>query len=100
MSYLAPRNDCLIQITNDNSSRSSYSGIGILKTNADGSNWKNVGLHDSHHIGKILVNPDDPNHVIVGVTGHLYSENNMRGIYITTDGGENWENTLFINNKI
>ena len=56
----------------NNASRSSYSGIGILKTNSDGSNWKNVGLYGSHHIGKILVNPNDGDHVIVGVTGHLY----------------------------
>ena len=83
----------------NNSSRSSYSGVGILKSTNNGDTWENKGLSDSHHIGKILVNPDDPNHVIVGVTGHLYSENNMRGIYITTDGGENWENTLYINNK-
>ena len=83
----------------NNSSRSSYSGVGILKSTNNGDTWENKGLSDSHHVGKILVNPDDPNHVIVGVTGHLYSENEMRGIYITTDGGENWENTLYINNK-
>ena len=83
----------------NNSSRSSYSGVGILKSTNNGDTWENKGLSDSHHVGKILVNPDDPNHVIVGVTGHLYSENDMRGIYITTDGGENWENTLYINNK-
>ena len=81
----------------NNSSRSSYSGIGILKTNADGSNWKNVGLHDSHHIGKILINPENSNHVVIGVTGHLYSKNINRGVYVTKDGGENWDRTLYIN---
>ena len=73
----------------NNSSRSSYSGIGILKTNADGSNWKKVGLHDSHHIGKILINPENSDHVVIGVTGHLYSNNINRGVYVTKDGGEN-----------
>ena len=81
----------------NNSSRSSYSGIGILKTNADGSNWKNVGLHDSHHIGKILINPENSNHVVIGVTGHLYSKNINRGVYVTKDGGKNWDRTLYIN---
>ena len=81
----------------NNSSRSSYSGIGILKTNSDGSNWKNVGLHDSHHIGKILVNPDDSDHVIVGVTGHLYSKNKNRGIYVSKNGGQTWDKTLYLN---
>ena len=81
----------------NNSSRSSYSGIGILKTNVDGSNWKNVGLHDSHHIGKILINPENSNHVVIGVTGHLYSKNINRGVYVTKDGGKNWDRTLYIN---
>jgi photosystem II stability/assembly factor-like uncharacterized protein len=81
----------------NNSSRSSYSGIGILKTNADGSNWQNVGLHDSHHIGKILINPENSNHVVIGVTGHLYSKNINRGVYVTKDGGKNWDRTLYIN---
>ena len=80
----------------NNSSRSSYSGIGILKTNADGSNWKNVGLHDSHHIGKILINPENSDHVVIGVTGHLYSNNTNRGVYVTKDGGENWNRTLYV----
>ena len=80
----------------NNSSRSSYSGIGILKTNADGSNWKNVGLHDSHHIGKILINPENSDHVVIGVTGHLYSNNTNRGVYVTKDGGENWNKTLYV----
>ena len=81
----------------NNSSRSSYSGIGILKTSADGSNWKNLGLHDSHHIGKILINPENSNHVVIGVTGHLYSKNINRGVYVTKDGGKNWDRTLYIN---
>ncbi len=80
----------------NNSSRSSYSGIGILKTEPNGSNWANVGLTDSHHIGKILINPTNKDHVIVGVTGHLYSKNNNRGVYVTKDGGITWKKTLYI----
>ena len=82
----------------NNSSRSSYAGIGLLKSNDNGKTWKNVGLMDSHHIGRILINPNNPDDVVVGVTGHLYSPNNERGVYKTTDGGKTWKQTLFVDN--
>lgn len=80
----------------NNASRSSYAGIGLLKTTDNGENWQETGLTDSHHIGKILINPKDSNHLVVGVTGHLYSPNANRGIYVTKDGGITWKKTLFI----
>nr|BFF39464.1 hypothetical protein BACY1_12690 [Tenacibaculum mesophilum] len=80
----------------NNSSRSSYAGIGILKSTDKGKTWTNVGLLDSHHIGRILINPKNPDEVIVGSIGHLYSSNNERGIFKTTDGGKTWIKTLFI----
>ena len=80
----------------NNSSRSSYAGIGILKSSDNGKTWQNVGLTDSHHIGRILINPNNPDEVVVGVTGHLYSPNNERGVYKTTNGGNTWKQTLFI----
>ncbi len=83
----------------NNSSRSSYAGIGILKSTDKGKTWQHMGLSDSHHIGRIVVNPDNANEVTVGVTGHLYSTNKERGIYKTTDGGKTWKNTLFIDDK-
>ncbi len=83
----------------NNSSRSSYAGTGILKSSDKGKTWINVGLTDSHHIGRIIINPNNPNEVVVGVTGHLYSSNEERGIYKTTDGGKTWQKTLFINNQ-
>ncbi len=83
----------------NNSSRSSYAGIGILKSNDNGKTWQNMGLRDSHHIGRIVINPNNPDEVIVGVTGHLYSANQERGIYKTTDGGQTWSQTLFIDDK-
>lgn len=82
----------------NNSSRSSYAGIGILKSTDNGKTWKNMGLTDSHHIGRILINPNNPDEVIIGVTGHLYSPNQERGIYKTTDGGTTWTQTLFVDN--
>ncbi len=79
-----------------NSSRSSYAGIGILKSTDKGKTWKHVGLSDSQHIGRIIINKNNPNEVVIGVIGHLYSKNKQRGIYKTTDGGKTWKNTLFI----
>jgi hypothetical protein len=61
-----------------NSSRSSYAGIGILKSEDKGKTWQNMGLQDSHHISRILLNPTDPNEIVVGVVGHLYSK--MRNV--------------------
>ena len=58
-----------------------------------------MGLKDSHHIGRIILNPKNANEVVVGVTGHLYSKNQERGVYKTTDGGKSWNKTLFINDE-
>ena len=80
-----------------NSSRSSYAGIGMLKSTDKGKTWQNVGLLDSHHISRILINPNNTNEVVVGVIGHLYSPNKERGIFKTTDGGKSWKKTLYIN---
>lgn len=82
----------------NNSSRSSYAGIGVLKSTDNGKTWQNMGLTDSHHIGRILINPNNPDEVVIGVTGHLYSPNQERGIYKTTDGGTTWTQTLFVDN--
>lgn len=80
----------------NNASRSSYAGIGLLKSTNNGKTWSSIGLLDSHHIGRILIHPDDPDIVVVGVTGHLYSANTERGIYKTTDGGNTWTRKLFV----
>ncbi|MDC1325067.1 glycosyl hydrolase [Ulvibacter sp.] len=82
-----------------NSSRSSYAGIGLLKSNDNGANWENVGLKDSHHISNILINPVNSDEIVVGVVGHLYSKNAERGIFKTMDGGKTWSKTLFINDQ-
>ena len=82
----------------NNSSRSSYAGIGILKSTDNGKSWENMGLLDSHHISRILINPNNGNEVVVAVLGHLYSPNAERGIFKTTDGGNTWNKTLFVNN--
>lgn len=80
----------------NNSSRSSYSGTGLYKSTDGGKTWEHLGLSESHHIGRIVLHPDDPNTVWVAALGHLYSLNDERGVYKTTDGGKSWKRTLFI----
>ena len=82
-----------------NASRSSYSGIGVLKSSDKGKTWENIGLPESHHVSRILVNPKNINEIIVGVIGHLYTKNKERGIYKTLDGGKTWKQTLFVNDE-
>ena len=83
-----------------NSSRSSYAGIGILKSTDKGKTWTNVGLTDSHHIGRMIINKNNTDEVVVGAIGHLYSSNAERGIFKTTDGGKSWKNVLFIDENM
>ncbi|HCY98252.1 MAG TPA: glycosyl hydrolase, partial [Polaribacter sp.] len=82
-----------------NSSRSSYAGIGVLKSTDSGETWEHVGLSDAHHVSRILINPNNAEEVIVGVIGHLYSSNSERGVFKTVDGGKTWVKSLFINNE-
>jgi photosystem II stability/assembly factor-like uncharacterized protein len=69
-------------------------GDGVYKSTDGGENWGNVGLKDSEHIAKILVNPTDGNNVIACATGHLWDDNDERGVFQTTDGGKTWKKTL------
>jgi photosystem II stability/assembly factor-like uncharacterized protein len=82
-----------------NSSRSSYAGVGMFKSTDGGKTWQHKGLSESHHIARIILHPTDENTLWVAVLGHLYSPNHERGIYKTTDGGETWEKTLFVDNN-
>ncbi len=79
-----------------NNSRSCYWGDGIYKSTDAGKTWKNMGLKESHHIGRIVIHPGNPDIVYVAALGHLYSENPERGLYKTTDGGQTWNKVLDI----
>ncbi|RKY84349.1 glycosyl hydrolase [candidate division KSB1 bacterium] len=78
----------------NNSSRSSYAGTGVFKSTDGGKTWKNMGLTDSHHIGRIVIDPDNENVVYVASIGHLYTPGGDRGVYKTTNGGITWEKIL------
>lgn len=77
-----------------NTSRSTYWGDGMYKSTDGGRTWTNMGLKDSHHIGRILIHPKNPEIVYVAALGHLYSENGERGVFKTVDGGKTWTKSL------
>jgi len=69
-------------------------GDGVYKSTDGGDNWTNVGLKDSEHIAKILVDPKDSNTVYACVVGHIWNDNDERGVYKTSDGGTTWKQVL------
>jgi len=77
-----------------NNSRTTYYGDGVYKSVDGGLTWKNMGLPESHHIGRIVIHPTNPDIVYVAALGHLYSENPDRGLYKTSDGGATWTKVL------
>jgi len=79
-----------------NASRSSYAGVGVLKSSDKGKTWENLGLNDTQHFSRIWVNPTNLNEIVVASVGHLYTTNKERGIYKSTDGGKSWKQTLFV----
>jgi photosystem II stability/assembly factor-like uncharacterized protein len=70
-------------------------GDGVYKSLDGGKTWKNIGLHDSRAIGKVIINPNNPDIVFVAALGHPYGPNPERGIFRTTDGGKTWEKVLY-----
>jgi photosystem II stability/assembly factor-like uncharacterized protein len=70
-------------------------GDGVYKTLDGGKTWKNTGLRDSRAIGKVIVNPSNPDIAFVAALGHPYGPNAERGIFRTTDGGKTWEKVLY-----
>ncbi len=83
----------------NNSSRSSYAGSGLYKSTDEGKTWHKSGLNDAQHIGRILLHPTQSQTLWVAVLGHLYSNNHERGVFKSTDGGQTWQKTLYINDS-
>lgn len=77
-----------------NNSRTAYYGDGVYKSTDAGETWTNMGLKESHHVGRIIIHPTNPDIVYVAAEGHLYSENPERGVYKTLNGGKTWEKVL------
>lgn len=80
-----------------NNRQSSSWGDGIYRSLDAGKTWQNMGLRDTKHIGRVVIDSRDPNIVYVAALGHLWGPNKERGVFKTTDGGKTWSNVLFIN---
>ncbi|NMM49359.1 WD40/YVTN/BNR-like repeat-containing protein [Marinigracilibium pacificum] len=98
---LAPSNSQIIYVGGgeNNSSRSSYAGDGVYRSDDGGLTWQFLGLEGIQHTGRIIVHPGNPDKVWVAAMGNLYSSNEERGVYLTTDGGKTWEKTLYVNDS-
>ncbi len=74
-------------------------GDGVYKSTDAGRSWKHIGLEDTRHIGKVRIDPHDPDTVFVAALGHAFGRNQQRGVFRSTDGGDNWERVLFVSDK-
>jgi photosystem II stability/assembly factor-like uncharacterized protein len=74
-------------------------GDGVYKSTNGGKTWSNIGLRDSRQIGSVIVDPRDPNIVLVAALGHAFGPNADRGVFRTTDGGKSWKKVLFKDNN-
>ncbi len=70
-------------------------GDGMYKSVDGGKTWAHIGLEDSYQIGKILVDPSNPDIVFVAALGHGYGPNETRGVFRSLDGGQTWKKVLY-----
>ena len=74
-------------------------GNGVYKSTDAGKTWNHLGLDDTKQIPSILVDPKDPNLVLLAAQGNIHTHTDMRGVFRSTDGGKNWKKTLYIDNE-
>jgi hypothetical protein len=75
-------------------------GNGMYKSSDAGRSWTHIGLDDTQHIGKVAVDPRNPNIVFVAAIGHLYDAHPDRGVFRSQDGGRTWQKVLFKNDSV
>jgi len=94
---VAPSNPKVIYVgTGEADMRSDIAqGIGMFRSDDGGRSWQAIGLADTQQIGRIIVDPKNPNVVLVAALGHPYGPNAERGVFRSTDGGRHWTKTLY-----
>ena len=70
-------------------------GIGMFRSSDGGASWQAIGLSDTQQIGKVLVDPRNPDVFLVAALGHPYGPNEQRGVFRSADGGRHWTRTLY-----
>src|SRR5437764_6042181 len=75
-------------------------GNGMYKSIDGGRTWTRLGLDDTHHIGRVAVDPRNPNIVFVAAIGHFYAAHPARGVYRSKDGGATWQKVLYKNDSV
>ncbi len=80
-----------------NNRQSSSWGDGVYKSFDGGETWIQLGLKETHHIGRIVIDPRNPNVVFVAALGKLWGPSVERGVFRTKDGGQTWEKVLYLN---
>jgi photosystem II stability/assembly factor-like uncharacterized protein len=99
---IAPTNESIVYVgEGENSMRGNVSeGLGgMWKSTDDGKTWKNMGLKEARHIVRIIVHPKNPDIIWVAAMGHLFGPNETRGVFKSTDGGQNWKKVLYVNEQ-
>lgn len=81
---------------NGSATDGAFFGDGMYRSDDGGDTWTNIGLPESNHIGRVIIDPTNPDRVFVAAAGKLYGKNDERGIYRTIDGGTTWEQKLFV----
>ena len=94
---VAPSNPDIIWVGTGEANifRASMAGAGIYKSIDAGRTWQHMGLTDTQTIGRIIVHPTNPDIVYVAASGHEWTDNEMRGVFKTTDGGKTWNKVLY-----
>ncbi len=98
---LAPSDQSIVWVGTGegNIFRSSMSGAGVWKSTDGGDTWEHKGLTDTNTIPRIVVHPKDPDIVYVAASGNEWTPNPERGVYKSTDGGDSWGKTLYVNER-
>ena len=97
---VAPSNPQILYVgtgeANGGGGSTNYDGVGVYKSQNAGASWQHMGLTGIGSIGKVVIDPKNPNRVFVAAMGYLYANSSKRGVYRTINGGSTWEKVLYL----